>query len=299
MAVVVTGASGFLGRHLVSALVGAGHTVVGIDRRGGIPPAATPIHTDLSEPDAVAVDALHQAEAVYHLAAFPGVRACGPDADAQRRRDNIEATRRVLQAVPLQVPLVVTSSSSVYGGSSGRPSTETDKVRPRGAYARSKVEVERLCARRVSAGGVVAVARPFTVAGEGQRPDMAISRWLCDAQAGRPLTILGSPGRTRDITDVRHAVEGLMRMGERNVRSTINLGTGTGHRLDQMAAAVCRAVGVDIPVIVAPAGDAEPADTLADTQRCRRLLGFVPVTDLESLVARQLSATRPVVGALQ
>ena len=299
MAVVVTGASGFLGRHLVSALVGAGHTVIGIDRRAGIPTAAVPIHTDLSEPDDVAVAALHEAEAVYHLAAFAGVRAWGPTADAQRRRDNIEATRHVLQAVPLQVPLVVTSSSSVYGGSSGAPSKEIDKVQPRGAYARSKVEVERLCARRVSAGGIVAVARPFTVAGEGQRPDMAISRWLSAAQAGRPLTILGSPGRTRDITDVRDAVEGLLRMGDRNVRSTINLGTGSGHRLDQMAAAVCRAVGVDVPVVVQPADDAEPADTLADTERCRRVLGFVPVTDLDALVARQLAATRPVVGALQ
>ena len=294
MAVVVTGASGFLGRHLVSALVGAGHAVIGIDRREGIPAAAVPLHTDLSEPDHSAVAALREAEAVYHLAASAGVRSRGPAADARRRRDNVEATRRVLEAVPLTVPLVVTSSSSVYGGAAGGPSAETDKVRPRGDYARSKVDVERLCARRVSAGGLVAVARPFTVAGEGQRPDMAISRWLADAQAGRPLTILGSPARTRDVTDVRHVIEGLMRMGERNVRSTINLGTGTAQRLDAMTAAVCRAVRVEVPVVIVAADDVEPADTLADTGRCRRLLGFAPRTDLDALVARQLAATRPV-----
>lgn len=297
MTVVVTGAAGFLGRHLVSALLGGGHTVVGIDRRPGIPAPAIALHTDLAEPDGAATDALREAEAVYHLAAFAGVRATGAAAAAQRRRDNVEATRLVLDAVPLHVPVVVTSSSSVYGGAPGRPSAETDRVQPCGGYAASKVEVERLCAERASAGGLVAVARPFTVAGEGQRPDMAISRWLAQAQAGRPLTILGSRARTRDITDVRDIVEGLLRMGRGNVRSTINLGTGRAHRLDEMASAVCRAVGVDAPITVVPVDVAEPPATLADTRRCRSLLGFVPTTDLDALVARQLAAARPLVGA--
>ena len=299
MAVVVTGAAGFLGRHLVRALVGAGHNVIGIDRNDGIPDQAIPLRADLAEPDEPSLVALREAEAVYHLAGFAGVRATGAGVAEQRRRDNVVATRQVLHAVPLHVPVVVTSSSSVYGGSLGRPSAETDRLQPRGDYAASKVDVERLCARRVSAGGFVAVARPFTVAGEGQRPDMGISRWLSAAQSGRALTILGSPARTRDITDVHHVVEGLVRMGQRNVRSTINLGTGRSHRLDAVAAAVARAVGADVRVVVTPASDIEPPDTLADTRRCQALLGFTPVTDLDDLVSRQLAATRPLAGAAQ
>ena len=301
MTVVVTGAAGFIGAHLVTQLAQRGFSVVGIDRRGGIPSAASAAivadladradRADCAQTSAAEVDdALRSADLVYHLAAFPGVRATGRDADLRRRRDNIDATRRVLAAVPLQTPLVVASSSSVYGGSADQPSSEVDRVSPRGAYAASKVEVERMCARRVSAGGHVAVARPFTVAGEGQRPDMAIARWIDDATSGRPLTIYGSPSRTRDLTDVNDVVEGLIRMGLRGIRSTVNLGTGHGQRIGDMAAAVAGAVGVALHTVVQPAGAEEPPDTLADTRRCASLLGFVPKTDLIGLVQRQVRA---------
>lgn len=289
MPVVVTGAAGFIGRHLVTALAARGHTVVGIDRRSAQLPA-TLVTADLTGPDAAVDDALHRADAVFHLAGIAGVRASGPAVDARRRRDNVEATRRVLSSVPLDVPLIVTSSSSVYGGSAGVPCHESQPLNPRGAYAVSKVEVERLCAKRVSAGGLVCVARPFTVAGEGQRPDMAIAGWIAAALAGRPLSIFGSPDRTRDLTDVGDVVEGLVRMGQRGVRSTINLGTGTGRRLGDIAAAVHRAVGSDTGTVVAPAPYVEPAATLADTGRCAAMLGFTPATDLQALVGRQVAA---------
>ncbi len=57
--------------------------------------------------------------------------------------------------------------------------------------------------RALCAGRPVAVLRPFTVAGEGQRADMALARWIAAVRAGRPVRILGSPGRSRDVTDVR------------------------------------------------------------------------------------------------
>lgn len=292
MTVVVTGAAGFIGAHLVRALARRGHSVAGIDRRGGVPTAAaTAIQADVADPDDDLVsDLLAGAEAVFHLAAFPGVREHGAAADARRRRDNIDAAERVAGTVPLDVPLVVTSSSSVYGGSSGRACAENDTPAPRGAYAESKLEVERICARRVSHGGLVAVARPFTVAGEGQRPDMAISRWMAAVNAGQPLHIFGGPQRTRDITDVTDVVEGLLRMAERGVRATVNLGTGRGHRLDAIAAAVSAALGAPLRTVVEPAESVEPSDTLADTTRCEALLGFVPRTDLEQLVRRQVAA---------
>ncbi|MDQ3537984.1 MAG: NAD(P)-dependent oxidoreductase [Actinomycetota bacterium] len=288
MTVVVTGAAGFIGGHLVRALAGRGYRVAGIDRRAGVPTAAAvAVVADLSEPDDAADTLLGGAEAVFHLAARSGVRNTAAHAEASRRRNNVEATRRVLGTVPLGVPLVVTSSSTVYGGSRGGACAETDRLHPIGGYARSKVDVERLCARRVSHGGLLAVARPFTVAGEGQRPDMAVARWLADARAGRPLCILGSPSRTRDLTDVRDVVEGLIRMAERGVRSTINLGTGRAHKLAAIAADVCDAVGVDPGRVVRPAEAHEVSATLADTRRCAHLLDFVPTTDLGALLRRQ------------
>ncbi len=295
MTVVVTGAAGFLGTHLVAALVERGHAVIGVDRRP-VPaaPGCSHIQADLADPSQGVDDVLRGADAVFHLAAFPGVRSTAPDADERRRRDNVETARRVLDAVPLEVAVIVTSSSSIYGGSAGAPSAETDRPRPLGRYAESKVDVERLVAKRVSRGGLVAVARPFTVAGEGQRPDMALARWIADARAGRPLQILGGLDRSRDITDVHHVAEGLLRMAERGIRATVNLGTGRTFTLGEMVAAVAAAVDADVRTTISPAAAEEPPATLADTTRCAALLGFVPSTDLPNLVARQAAAASPL-----
>lgn len=289
MAVVVTGAAGFLGRALVASLAADGIPVIAVDRRPlELTPGVSAVRADLLDRDPVVLAALAEADAVFHLAGRPGVRDAGPAADAARARDNVAATAAVLAAVPAGTPLVVTSSSSVYGGAAGRPSREGDPLRPRGGYARSKVAVESLCAAR---GGAVAVLRPFTVAGEGQRPDMALARWIAAVRAGRPIEILGSPGRTRDVTDVRDLVRAVRAAAERGITGPLNVGTGHPRTLADLAAAVCRALGAPAELVVRPAAAVEPAGTWADTARCRRRLGFVPRTDLDDLVTRQAAAT--------
>jgi nucleoside-diphosphate-sugar epimerase len=259
---------------------GAGLVVVQADLLGGDPAVAA---------------ALAGADAVFHLAGRPGVRDGGMAAETARARDNVAATAAVLAAVPRDTPLVVTSSSSVYGGALGRPSREDDPLRPLGGYAASKAAAERLCAAR---GGAVTVLRPFTVAGEGQRPDMALARWIAAVRAGRPVEILGSPARTRDVTDVRDVVRALRAAAERGVTGPLNVGTGRPRTLAELAAAVCRALGVPAELIVSPAAAVEPADTWADTTRLGRRLGFVPVTDLDDLVTRQVAAAGTPTPAL-
>lgn len=307
MKAVVSGAAGFIGSHLVDALLDRGYRVTGIDRqsRSAFPGyrhavldlADHPTHTGL-------VDILGDADIVFHLAGRPGVRGSGPVVDETRRRDNVVATRHVLSATPTDTPVVATSSSSVYGGcvmGSGGPlaSKEDDPLRPRGGYARSKLTMEHLCESRRAQGGVAAVARPFTVAGEGQRTDMAFSMWLEAARRGEPIRIFGSEARSRDITDVRHVVEGVIRAGERRVNTTVNLGTGVGHRLIDMVRSLLAAADLDTEIVRQPVSADEVDATLADTSRCQAVLGFVPETDLNRLLRRQVEATipRPVMVA--
>ena len=290
MAVVVTGAAGFIGRNLVAHLAERGEDVIALDRRpvSARTPRVRAVRLDLLDVEAAAL--IRAADAVFHLAGRPGVRDRGPAVAAQRHRDNVLATAAVLAAAPYDVPLVVTSSSSVYGGAHGRACREDDPLRPLGGYARSKAQVERMCAERRAAGGAVAVVRPFTVAGEGQRPDMAIARWVDAVRTGRPVRVLGSASRTRDVTDVRDVVRGLVAAADRGLGRTTNLGTGVGRPLSEILAAVCAAVGAPTAVVAEPAPVEEVADTLADTAQCERVLGFRPVTELRALVERQVAA---------
>jgi nucleoside-diphosphate-sugar epimerase len=138
--------------------------------------------------------------------------------------------------------------------------------------------------------------RPFTVVGEGQRPDMALSRWAAAAREGRPLTLYGSPARTRDITDVRDTAHALRLLAERNIDGPVNIGTGHAHTLADLAAYVAAAAAghsaaaaagrSTAPVVVVPAPRCDPPHTLADTRRARDLLGFVPRTDVTDAIRR-------------
>ncbi|MGB7447595.1 MAG: NAD(P)-dependent oxidoreductase, partial [Ornithinimicrobium sp.] len=262
MSIVVTGGSGFLGRTLVPTLVRHGHSVVVIDRRPW--PASshvgdvTAITGELSALSDPMRDALGQAEAVVHLAGCPGVRDDAPDVAFRRQRDNVDAARAVLEATPGPTPTVVLSSSSVYGGSA-HPSThrgashEDDPLRPQGGYALSKVATEEVCRQRSAAGGHALVVRPFTVVGEGQRPDMAVARWAHQARIHGRVTVLGSADRTRDLTDVRDVARSILALLHAERAGTVNLGTGRSRSLAELAEAVCAAVGVSAQHTVLPA----------------------------------------------
>jgi nucleoside-diphosphate-sugar epimerase len=298
VSVVVTGAAGFVGRATVAELCRRGADVVTLDRHP-LPaiPAATgsclALTGDLLDRDDLADTALRTASAVLHLAGCPGVRDSSPDVARRRRRDNVEATRRVLHAVPLDVPVVVASSSSVYGGSCGRPSLECDALAPLGGYARSKVLVEELCAERARRGGLVTVVRPFIVVGENQRADMAIARWLRAAQNGRPLQVFGSLDRSRDFTDVREVARVLACLTERAPGGVLNIGTGKRRPLRQVVAAVAETIGDSVRTVVTPAASVEPAETWADTELLEKAVGFVPVTDLRDVVRRAAASVEP------
>jgi nucleoside-diphosphate-sugar epimerase len=287
---IVTGSAGFIGNVLTDVLIGSGEKVIGIDRRPQPPrPGLTVLTADLLDGDELVRAALEDADAVFHLAGCPGVRDSSAGVAARRHRDNVLAGAYVMSVVPARVPLVVASSSSVYGGArAGRPSRETDPVRPVGGYAESKVRLERLCADLMQRGGLTTIVRPFTVAGEGQRPDMALSVWLEAARNGRPLRVLGSLDRSRDITDVRQATRAIVDLvGSPGV---VNVGTGRGHTLREMAAAVAEVLDTEIAFAIEPAASVEPDASLADVRALRRRIGWSPETDLVDLVRRQALA---------
>jgi nucleoside-diphosphate-sugar epimerase len=297
--IAVTGASGFIGSALVPHLAAAGLAVVGVDRRPAWRdvPGVRRVVADLADPPSEDLcRTLAAADVVVHLAGRPGARDRSPGVELARHRDNVLATAHVLAAAA--GPVLVASSSSVYGGApGGRPCHEDDTRRPLGGYARSKARAEDVCSEHRSDGAPVCVMRPFTVVGPGQRPDMALDRWLAAALAGRPVEVFGSLDRSRDVTDVGAVVRALAQLVElaaagRDLPATLNLGTGTARTLGELVAAVRRAVPGAVDVVVTPRRDGDPDHTLADTKRCAATLGWVPTTDLDDVVAAQLGSLR-------
>lgn len=294
---LVTGAAGFLGRHVVAAVLGRGWDVVGLDRGEWTPaPGEAVARLDLCDPDAAAVVA--RADVVIHLAGAPGVRDDRPGIAMRRRVDNVLATEVVARALPPDRPLVVASSSSVYGGAGGvgrhRPSREDDRLVPRGGYAQSKVAAEEVVQRVRTGPGPTIVARPFTVAGEGQRADMALASWLAAAHAGGPIRVFGSLDRRRDVSDVREVAAAIVRLVSDGHHGTYNLGTGVTHSLADHLDAVAKVTDRELDVRVVPSHRREVATTWADTTRLERAVGGLAATPLPELVARQAAVRRPV-----
>jgi nucleoside-diphosphate-sugar epimerase len=295
--VLVTGAAGFLGRHAVRRLLDRGDTVTGVDRLA-IPAgdgSARHLVEDVTAAGGRWRAVAAQVDAVLHLAARPGVRSCGTEVEADRARDILGTTTEVLTTTPPSTAVVVTSSSAVYGEAPpDRGSAEGDPLRPLGSYGRWKVAVEDACARRRERGGLVSVARPFTVAGPGQRPDMAVARWLDAVLAGRPVQVLGGLDRGRDVSDVDDVVTGLVALLDAGARDrlscTVNLGAGAPRSHAEVLDAVARVTGRAVEVEIVPAHPADPVRTHADPSLAERLLGLVPRTDLDTVVARQLAA---------
>jgi nucleoside-diphosphate-sugar epimerase len=300
---VVTGAAGFLGGHVVAQAADDGRPTCTVDRRHPVD-GQVDVLVDLAEPGdqlAALSEMFAAATAVVHLAGAAGVRARGAGIAERRRRDNVLATRTVLALTPPAVPVVVTSSSSVYGGAAslGRPSREADPPRPLGGYARSKIAVEQDCARRRDRGGRITIVRPFSVIGRGQRADMALARWVAEAMTGAPLTVYGSLHRTRDFTDVATTARALLALADLAPQTVVNLGSGRAITLGTVTTAVARMLG-DTGIHTVAATANEPDHTLADVRRCQRLLGFTPTSpDLDAVVsaiAADGGATRAIDG---
>ncbi|MER7543117.1 NAD-dependent epimerase/dehydratase family protein [Spirillospora sp. NPDC127506] len=297
MRVVVTGAAGFIGSHVVDALSGAGHEVLAVDApsRSLTPQVARRTWAELQvRPGVVAadidlavdeLDAVAAADVVVHLAGRPGVRDSWGPGRAVAERDNVTATRRLLAAcmeARRRPKVVVASSSSVYGSAGRRPNREDDPLRPESPYAVSKAEVERLARLAAEAGLRTVLLRYFSVYGPRQRPDMAFHRFVEAALDGRPLPVFGDGLRSRSFTHVRDVVIATLAAAAEELPPgiAINVGHQEHVAVRDAVAMLTGALGVraEIRRETPVAGDA--SRTWADIGRARRLLGWTPAIGL-------------------
>lgn len=302
MRVVVTGAGGFIGGHLVLALVDGGHDVLAVDATGrnASPLAARENREALAnagvavtECDLVTDDLapLAEADVVLHLAGRPGVRSSWGAGQAETHRENVTATGRLLAACARRKPrFVLASSSSVYGDAA-RPSGEDDALDPRSPYAQSKAEAELLIQQASAEGMPAVVLRYFSVYGPRQRPDMAFHRFIEAALHGAPAPLYGDGGQRRSFTFVGDVVDATIRAAQAPLPAgtVLNVGHPVSVRLHDALDRIGSLLGTPSPTVPKDAARGDVARTWAATERTERLLGWTAKTGLDEGLAQQIA----------
>jgi UDP-glucuronate 4-epimerase len=305
--ILVTGAAGFIGSHLVEECLRRGWEVVAIDSLTTYySPTAKVRNADhfrrhhrctYLEQDILDVDlpsVLDGATTVFHLAAQAGVRASWGQSFDVYTQLNITVLQRLLEAargVALE-KFVFASSSSVYGDAETLPTPESVMLRPVSPYGATKALGEHLTYLYFRNYGIPTVdLRFFSVYGPRQRPDMAFHRFCAAALRGETMTVFGDGFQTRDFTYIDDIVAATIAAGEADVPpgSVYNLGGGSQTSVRDALDVIAELSGRSIDVAYTAQERGDVRDTSADTSRARAELGFAPQTSVRDGLAAELS----------
>lgn len=306
MKVVVTGAAGFIGSHLVDALLRDGHEVVGIDSfvpyydravkernltRARDARSFSLYERSLQDSDFDLRAVLDGAAQVYHLAAQAGVRASWGNDFEIYTQNNVLGTQRLLEAaVAVGTPrLVYASSSSVYGDSAALPLREDAACRPVSPYGVTKLAAEHLVHLYERNHGLPVVSlRYFTVYGPRQRPDMAFHRFLRAARDATPVPLYGDGSQTRDFTFVDDIVRATRAAGDSGRPGRVyNVGGGERVALEAVLELIEELTGRKLLLDRQAAQKGDMRDTFADTQAAQDDLAFRSSVDLREGLQRE------------
>jgi nucleoside-diphosphate-sugar epimerase len=288
MRVLVTGAAGFLGSHLIDRLVADGHEVAGIDnlKRGNLKHIQR--HIDSSALDFRVVDirdqgaldeAMTGAEVVYHLAAQSNVMGAFDDADYSFQT-NVVGTYNVLQAAQQAgvQHLVFSSSREVYGEPKALPASEDVAVEPKNPYGASKLAGEAYCrVWRETLGLPCTILRFGNLYGP-RDSGRVIPIWLELASKGEDLVLYGGQ-QVLDFVWVGQAVEALIRAASCPELGPINVANGQGTSLQDLAQRIQEVTGTSVNIVLEPPRQAEVTRFVADVRRMQDILGLVPASD--------------------
>ena len=296
---LVSGGVGFIGHHVVRALVARGDRVRVLDDFSDAPyprrlkernateltkgsnGAVEVVEGCVTDPSIVA-RVTTGASGVLHLAGLAGVRPSFAD-PARYMRVNVEGTAVMLDAAQRAgIELfALASSSSVYGNTTPLPAREDEPaIDPESPYAASKRGAELAAAAMLKKTPAMrcAALRFFTVYGPRQRPEMAISSFLRLVLADKPITVFGDGSMRRDFTHVDDIVGGVLAAVEKTPPGfrAYNLGSGAPVTLNALVEAMGVASGKNVKVQNAPIPLGDVDATFADISRAKSELGWAP-----------------------
>ena len=298
--VVVTGAGGFIGSHLVESLVAEGSKVRALVHYNAQGSIGALRHVDRHTLDAIEIvdgdvrdpyamrSLVRGAQTVFHLAALIGI-PYSYVAPASYVETNIGGTLILLEATRAEgvERLVVTSTSETYGTAQYTPIDEMHPAVAQSPYAATKVGADQLALSYYRAFNTpVCVVRPFNTFGPRQSERAIIPTIVAQALRDTGPLRLGSLEPRRDLTYVTDTVRGFLVLAEHPdaIGRIANLGTGTSHSMEELVDVVGRVLGRDLRVVQDPARvrpeRSEVRDLCADI-RLARSLGWTPEVSLE------------------
>lgn len=305
MNIVITGAAGFIGSHLSEALLGSGHTVIGLDcldRSSNRSIKQDNLKIVLNHPcfkwhninllDADLEQYICDADAVFHLAGIAGVRNSWGASFSDYLQANVLLTQKVLEACKKASglkKLVYASSSSVYGGSDESYSSEQSPTRPISPYGLTKLAGEQLCSLYYKEFGIpFSAMRYFTVYGPRQRSDMGFHRFMKAALLDEPLTIFGNGEQTRDFTYVDDVVAANISAMNCSKHGTVfNIGGVETASVNEVLHKIEKLCGRKLQLNYVDEQPGDPFTTRADISFAQAELNYKPVVTLDEGLARQ------------
>ena len=322
MSVLVTGGAGYIGGHMVLALLDAGERVVVLDNlstgfRWAVPPEATFIEGDFGDEALVAalIDD-HGVDAVAHFAAKIVVPESVSDPLSYYLNNTAKARSLIASVVGAGVKhFIFSSTAAVYGEPAASPVGEDVPLQPINPYGRSKLMVEWMLADTLQAHDLRAVVlRYFNVAGADPRGRLGQStpnathliKIAVQAALGHRdgMDVYGTDYPTPDGSCVRDYIQvsdlidahmlalGHLRAGGGSL--TCNCGYGRGLSVKEIVAVVKAVSGVDFPVRIAGRRPGDPASLVAGADLVRNALGWRPrfADDVRGIVSQALDWER-------
>jgi UDP-glucose 4-epimerase len=318
MRALLTGGAGFVGSHLADTWLGRGHRALVLDDLStgsadniahlqGRPGFECVIDSVMNE--ALTAELVDAVDVVFHLAAAVGVRRI-IDAPVQTIETNVRGTEHVLAAANRKkTPVVVFSTSEVYGKNAAVPFREDadlvmgSTVKHRWAYACSKAIDEFLALAYWRERQLpVIIARLFNTVGPRQTGQygMVIPNFVRQALAGEPITVHGDGTQTRSFTDVSDVVDALIRLVDepRAIGEVFNIGNPEEISMRALAERVRVVTGSTSEIVLVPYAEAygpgfeDMPRRVPDIGKIQEYVGFRPTIALDEILARVVDHMR-------
>jgi UDP-glucose 4-epimerase len=293
--VLVTGGGGFIGSHLVRALLERGDEVRVLDNFAtGNRANLEGLDIEVVEGELRSYERVHNAvrgcEVVFHLGALGSVPRSVQD-PLTTSAVNVEGTLNVLLAARDEGVrrVVFASSSSVYGSSAELPARESGPVDPISPYGVAKLAAERYCVSfsRVYETFETVVLRYFNVFGPRQNPfseyAAAVPKFLTAVAAGEQVTVYGDGGQARDFTYVTNVIDANLLAADAPGASgrIFNVAAGAPHSVNELLETIGTLLETSVDKVHTEPRPGDIRDSFADIASAREILGWEPRVGFE------------------